>query len=83
MKITFTKMVILLAIFLISSAPAGPIEDMLKQADTWIISDTGRIMAYIDSCNKLTDAKLKNSPYWSDAYRDLLFLLGIDNVGSP
>jgi dipeptidyl aminopeptidase/acylaminoacyl peptidase len=75
---------ILSAILILSvRAAAGPVEEILKQADTWIISDTARIMAYIDSCNKLTDVNLEKSPNWNDAYRDLSFLLGIDNLGSP
>lgn len=62
---------------------AGPVEDILKQADTWIISDTNKLMTYLDSCNKSTDQILKSSPNWESTYRDLSFLLGIDYAGSP
>jgi len=62
---------------------AGEVESILGEADRWIISDTARIMAYIDSCNELTDERLSGSPYWAAAYRDLSFLLGIDYVSMP
>jgi protease II len=62
---------------------AGQIEDILAEADTWIISDTARIMSYIDSCTQVVDNKLEQSPYWDEAYRDLSFLMGIDYVASP
>jgi len=62
---------------------AGKIEDILKEADNWIISDTSRMMAYIDSCNQATKEKLESSPYWEKTYKDLSFLLGIDHVSYP
>ena len=62
---------------------AGEVESILAEADRWIISDTARIMSYIDSCNEVTEKRLKSSPYWDDAYRDLSFLLGIDYVSMP
>ncbi len=68
---------------LASRADSQQIEAILKEADTWIISDTARIHAYIDSCNKATDSRLKSSRFWNDTYRDLSFLMGIDNLGQP
>jgi dipeptidyl aminopeptidase/acylaminoacyl peptidase len=67
----------------LASANAGEIEDILADADTWIISDTAKIMSYIDSCQQVFDNKIEQSPYYADTYRDLSFLLGIDYVGSP
>ncbi|MCP4584147.1 MAG: S9 family peptidase [candidate division Zixibacteria bacterium] len=61
---------------------AGQIEDILAEADSWIISDTARIMSYVDSCTKVVEQKLDNSPFWADTHRDLSFLLGIDYTGS-
>jgi len=61
---------------------ADRIEDVLNEADTWIISDTARIMTYIDSCAKAVDDRLLSSPYWESTHRDLSFLLGIDYTGS-
>ena len=78
--ILFTSVILIIVSGL---AIAGPVEDILKQADTWIISDTTRIMAYLDSCNTATDQILKSSPSWESTYRDLSFLLGIDFAGSP
>ena len=69
-------------IMLAATGLAGQIEDILAQADTWIISDTARIMDFIDSCSGAVDDRLENSKYWDDTYRDLSFLLGIDYVGS-
>jgi len=67
----------------VSRAGSQQIESILKEADTWIITDTARIHAYIDSCNKVTDSKLKSSPFWNETYRDLSFLMGIDDLGQP
>jgi dienelactone hydrolase len=74
---------VLLFVGLAAAINAGEIEDILTQADTWIISDTSRIMAYIDSSTKVVDDMLEQSKYWDDTHRDLSFLLGIDYVGSP
>jgi len=52
--------------------------ETLQQADNWIISDTARILSYIDSCDQVTDNVLTNSKYWQSTYDDLNFLLGID-----
>lgn len=58
------------------------VEQLLKEVDTWITTDTSRMLAYIDSCNSVTDEALKNSPHWESTYNDLSFLLGIDYVAS-
>jgi protease II len=84
MNLNISKLIIsIIVVLAIGTAVAGPVETILKEADTWIISDTNRIMAYLDSCNNATDKILKSSPNWDAAYRDLSFLLGIDFTGSP
>ena len=63
-------------------ATADQISDILGEADQWIISDTGRIMDYIDSTSNVVTTMLEQSPYYDEVNRDLSFLLGIDYVGS-
>ena len=80
------KSIALLSVFLIvftgANVFAGQIDDILAEADTWIISDTARVMEYIDSSAQVVDDMLMQSPYWEKAQHDLSFLLGIDYVGS-
>jgi len=80
------KLTLLLTIVCVSwmtmIGSAGQIEDILAEADTWIISDTARIMSYVDSCTQVVNNKLEQSKFWADTYRDLSFLLGIDYAGS-
>jgi dipeptidyl aminopeptidase/acylaminoacyl peptidase len=84
MNLSISKLIIPAIIVLgVGTALAGPVENILEQADTWIISDTNRIMTYLDSCNASTDKILKSSPDWDNTYRDLSFLLGIDYTASP
>ncbi|MBD3170729.1 MAG: alpha/beta fold hydrolase, partial [candidate division Zixibacteria bacterium] len=64
------------------SADGGKIDDYLKKVDTWITTDTTRILSFIDSCNTQTTEYLKSSKYWDETETDLSFLLGIDYVGS-
>ena len=80
-KLTLALCLALVMLFT-TSIFADKIEDVLAEADTWIISDTARIMSYIDSCSKAVDTRLHNSPYWESTHRDLSFLLGIDYTGS-
>ena len=58
-------------------------EQILKEADTWIIQDTSRILNYIDSCNQVADDALRKSKHWQSTYDDLSFLLGIDLATEP
>jgi dienelactone hydrolase len=62
---------------------ASDVEGLLAEIDTWITTDTARILSFVDSCNAQTLSVLEGSPYWGAAYRDLSFLLGIDYVDSP
>ncbi len=59
------------------------VDDLLKDVDTWVTTDTAKIMAYIDSANAVTDTMLEASKYWEPTYNDLSFLLGIDYMTSP
>jgi len=61
---------------------ADKISDILAEADSWIISDTSKMMTFIDSCNQVTDENLRSSKHWNDVSEKLSFLLGIDYVGS-
>jgi dipeptidyl aminopeptidase/acylaminoacyl peptidase len=79
------KAVFLLLVFLVgvwfycTNTWAEPrVLEILQEIDTWIISDTTRILSYIDSCNQVTDDMLKGSKHWQPTYDDLSFLLGID-----
>ena len=58
-------------------------QEILQEADTWIIQDTSRILSYIDSCNQVADDALKGSKHWQSTYDDLSFLLGIDLATEP
>ena len=80
-KLTLIPAVALAMLFTVTCF-AGNIEDILTEADTWIISDTNRVMAYIDSCTDVVNTTLEKSPFWNDTRRDLSFLLGIDYTGS-
>ncbi len=84
------KTVLLLAVFLTGmwfscsdTQAESEVEQILKEADSWIIQDTSRILNYVDSCNQVTDAALKNSKHWQSTYDDLSFLLGIDLATDP
>ncbi len=66
-----------------SSMADAEVEKLLKEADSWIIQDTSRIMSYLDSCNQVTDNVLRNSRHWESTYEDLSFLLGIDLATDP
>ena len=59
------------------------VEGLLEEIDAWVLTDTTRIMAFIDSCNAVTTEALQSSKYWEPTERDLGFLLGIDYVGKP
>ena len=74
-----------LAILLAACPAQGQdrIETILAQADTWIITDTTRILEFIEESNRSTLDQLRNSHHWSSAYEDLSFLLSIDYVGDP
>ncbi|KPL01963.1 MAG: hypothetical protein AMJ90_07150 [candidate division Zixibacteria bacterium SM23_73_2] len=78
-------LVILFIILCFASLPSAQnrVEDILKEADTWITEDTTRILAYIDSCNSHTITTLEKSRNWDKTFQDLSFLMSIDYVTEP
>jgi len=74
---------ILLAFSALSAQDAINVEKYLAELDQWVTTDTARILAYIDSANKITTEKIESSEFWEPTLRDLSFLLGIDLVSSP
>lgn len=78
------SLLVLIALTITGVAQESPlVEKHLMDIDAWVLSDTARIMAFIDSTNKVTMDALQNSKYWGPTERDLGFLLGIDYVGNP
>lgn len=66
-----------------SPSSAGErVKEILADADTWIISDTTRILHFIKDCNDEAQEALRESPNWESTFNDLSFLLSIDLVGS-
>ena len=76
---------LLLFVFTLTAAAqdSGRIDEILKDIDPWVRTDTAKIMAYIDSNNAATTQMLESSSYWEPTVRDLSFLLGIDLITSP
>jgi dipeptidyl aminopeptidase/acylaminoacyl peptidase len=61
----------------------APIDSLLRHVDTWILTDTTRILHYIDSCNAETDRALTRSPHWTSTRERLVDLMGIDWIWMP
>jgi len=59
------------------------IDKMLSEIDQWVVTDTARIMSYIDSTNEVAMNTLKSSKHWDMVEEELGFLLGIDLITSP
>lgn len=62
---------------------SSKVDSILNEVDQWVMSDTARIMDFIDSCNKVTEDYIHSSKYWDPVVRELSFLLGIDYIGDP
>ncbi len=77
----FLLVVLIVLVWTCIAFAQSRVDELLKEADTWITSDTARMLAYIDSCTAVTDDALMESPHWSSTFDDLSFLLGIDYVG--
>jgi dienelactone hydrolase len=77
----FLSLLVILFIWASFAFAQNRVEGLLKEVDTWIFTDTTRMMTYIDSCNSVTNDALMKSPHWESTYNDLSFLLGIDYVG--
>ena len=59
------------------------VDQALKEIDPWVVSDTAKIMHYIDSTKQVTLDMLHSSKYWDGVEQDLSFLLGVDLITSP
>ncbi len=68
---------------MVTAQNSGKIEELLKEIDPWVLTDTSKIMAYIDSTNEVTTKMLETSKYWGPTVDDLSFLLGIDLITTP
>jgi len=79
----FILTMMLLAPGVISAQESSEIEEILAKIDTWVTTDTARILNYIDSANAVTTEMLKESKYWEPTRQDLAFLLGIDYMANP
>ncbi len=75
---------LLLAIpfFAVIAQDAAKVEKILEEVDPWVLTDTARIMTFIDSCNAVTAEKIQSSEFWKPTVDALSFLLGIDYVGN-
>ena len=74
----------LLVLFGVSHAQDSKrVETLLQGIDTWVTTDTAKILSFIDSSNAITEKMLEASKYWEPTHRDLSFLLGIDYIGTP
>lgn len=78
-----TVISVFLICFDVQAQSSERVEELLEGIDSWVTTDTTRILAYIDSANAVTKEALVASQYWEPTTRDLSFLLGIDYVGSP
>ncbi|MCP4704767.1 MAG: S9 family peptidase [candidate division Zixibacteria bacterium] len=67
-------------IFTAVAQDGAKVEKILEEIDPWVLTDTTRIMSFIDSCNTITTEKIQSSEFWEPTLNDLSFLLGIDYV---
>jgi len=78
--------VMLLTVTVFSAAVAqdtDQIDKLLEEVDSWVLTDTTKIMSFIDSTNEVTTKMLESSKYWEPTVNELTFLLGIDLVMNP
>ncbi len=59
------------------------IESILEEIDAWVVSDTTRILAFIEEHNRKTEERIASSPFWESTVEELSDILGIDFIGSP
>ncbi|MCX6827880.1 MAG: prolyl oligopeptidase family serine peptidase [candidate division Zixibacteria bacterium] len=84
LRIATTVMLVLVLAFSMATAQnSGRVEGLLKEIDSWVLTDTSKIMAYIDSTKAVTTKMLESSKYWEPTVNDLTFLLGIDLITKP
>ncbi len=78
-----TAFLLLVSFTLAHSQEAAKVEKLLAEVDEWVLTDTAKIMAYIDSASAVTTEMMEASKYWEPTVSELSFLLGIDYVTSP
>lgn len=81
--ITVTLLLVACALPGLLAQEVSRVEKLLEEIDPWVISDTNKIMAYIDSANAITTQMLESSDFWEPTVKDLSFLLGIDVISRP
>lgn len=83
-KTTVTAILLaLLSFTALSAQDYDKVDKMLADIDQWVVTDTARIMEYIDSTDAVALETLKSSKYWDMVETELGFLLGIDLITSP
>jgi hypothetical protein len=75
--------ILVLSASIVSAQDVKTIQPMLEKIDTWVTSDTAKIMEFIDSSDAVAKETLKASKFWQPVEDKLSFLLGIDYLGSP
>ena len=86
MKLKIFAVISAILVFCMSTVMAQyppKVDALLKEIDPWVVSDTAKIMNFIDSTKQVTLDMLHASKYWEDVEEDLSFLLGIDLITSP
>ena len=81
--ILFFLIVLVMAFGSVAAQESGDIESILSEIDPWVLTDTAKIMSFIDSANDLTTKTIESSKFWEPTVRDLTFLLGIDVITAP
>jgi len=78
--------VLLISLLMIPTAFAQKgekVEEILTEIDPWVLTDTAKIMSFIDSTNQVTEDYIHSSKFWDPVVDELAFLLGIDYIASP
>jgi len=82
-RFVIVMLMLVMAFSATSAQESGDIESILKEIDPWVLTDTAKIMSFIDSANALTTETIESSKFWDPTVRDLTFLLGIDVITAP
>ena len=82
-KILSVSLISLLIIPAAFAQQGEKVEEILAEIDPWVLTDTAKIMSFIDSANQVTEDYIYSSKYWDPVTEELAFLLGIDYIASP
>jgi len=82
-RFVIVMLMLVMAFSATSAQESSDIESILKEIDPWVLTDTAKIMSFIDSANALTTETIESSKFWDPTVRDLTFLLGIDVITAP